>query len=425
MKESEDRYMTYRTSINHTSNTVKLVSPNKKRLCFIELAAILFFTFYYLLPSFGSSFSFIVVFGLGILYLLCIALQNMRTLKTVSLFLLSIFIIALLYYLLTDTQSISSSASNLGLKRIISKMNQLLMMFLPMFMYVRLEAHASKKQKQFIMFLACLLFSYVIINTFIELSINPNVTREWENFESGTENNVGSYTYVYVVPIVISALTSLLYNVKKIYQQVLIIAIIAVLMVFLVMAQYTIALLVSVIGILLQVNLNLKHSYGKIILWFALVIGLFLLPMIIKAFVKQIESEQMADRLLEIADFLQSGNTSGYNLSGRFELYWKTIIAFLKSPILGNRSLGFDGHATLLVFAADIGIFGCVPFYAWFAYSKKTVQSLLAEKRTQFGAVYAVLIIMGLTNPIHSAAPVLFAAWFIAPMIIEIGDRIN
>ncbi len=415
--------MTYRTNTIYASNAIKQNVQKKVQLCFAEFAIILFFTMYYLLPSFGYSFSFLIVFGLGIVYLLCIALQDTRMLKTVSAFLVSIFFISLLYYLLTDTQSISSSASNFGLKRIVSKMNQLLMMFLPMFMYVRVEKRASKKQKQFIIFLASLLFSYVIINTFAELTINPNITREWANFEAGAENNVGTYTYVYVVPIVISAITSLLYKVKKIHQKVLVIVAIIVLMMFLIMAQYTIALLVSIIGILLQVNLNIKHSYSKIILWFSLIIGLFLLPVVITAFANQIESKQMATRLLEIVDFLQSGNASGYNLSGRLELYWKTILAFLKSPIFGNRSLGFDGHATLLVFAADIGIFGCIPFYAWFAYSKKRVQSLLDEKRKQFGAVYAVLIIMGLTNPIHSAAPVLFAAWFMAPMIIKIGDK--
>ena len=101
-------------------------------------------------------------------------------------------------------------------------------------------------------------------------------------------------------------------------------------------------------------------------------------------------------------------------------MYWQTIVAFVKSPIWGNRSLSIDGHATFLTVFADIGILGGGLFvYLYHITKKKMFLGEKREIRKVYATVFICLILMGLTNPIHSALPLAFTMWFFVPMLIE------
>jgi O-antigen ligase len=122
---------------------------------------------------------------------------------------------------------------------------------------------------------------------------------------------------------------------------------------------------------------------------------------------------------MELYSFFTSGDTSGYNLNGRFTLYGKSIEAFLNSPIIGNRHLDFDGHATCLTVLADTGIIGGIPFYYLLISMNKRMKALLSENAKNFLPAYFCLLCMGFSNPIHNSLPLAFAVWFIVPLIID------
>ena len=181
-------------------------SNSNKRLSVIEL---LFFTalvLYYLLPSFNVSISFLIVLLLCVGYtaLLCV-LDSKKMEFYILLFGLSI-IISVMYYFLTDTSTINAGVSNYALKRLISKFQQVFMSFFPLLIFYRMATLASKKQKIYLLLLLVGVFLYVLINTTIELAVNENATRSWGEFDEQSEKNVGTYAYVYAVPVVISCL---------------------------------------------------------------------------------------------------------------------------------------------------------------------------------------------------------------------------
>ena len=126
----------------------------------------------------------------------------------------------------------------------------------------------------------------------------------------------------------------------------------------------------------------------------------------------------MSIRLYEIYYFLIGGDTTGYNMQGRMTLYIDTVKAFLTSPILGNRSLDFDGHATFLTVLSDLGVLGGVPFYYLYFSSRKKVKKIINDRSESFKVIFVMLFLMGLTNPIHTALPLMYVVWFLAPLTI-------
>ena len=101
------------------------------------------------------------------------------------------------------------------------------------------------------------------------------------------------------------------------------------------------------------------------------------------------------------------------------ELYKKSIIAFLHSPIWGNKSLDFYGHATFLVIPAMLGLLGAIPFYYVYFHSYKKIKKNLGKNAKQFMPIFTVLLFVGFTNPIDAALPLMFVTWFLAPLVIE------
>ncbi len=397
---------------------------NKTQNMFIfEIIIVLFFFAYSLLPVVSSAISFMGPLFLGIGYLAFIFIREPKWRQQILVFLLAVVTISVMYYILTDTTTISSSVSNYGLKRIFSKINQYFMTFFPACLFVRIYTKANYKQRRFLYFAAIVMFAIVMVNTFTELLVNDRASKNWSEFAEQSENNVGTYSFVYAVPMVITALTSLLYTLRGLGKKMIIIGIIAFLFTFLLAAQYTLALLISIIGIALQISANIKSATFKILLWLLFASILFLMPAILETMANAVQSEQIATRLKELSAFFGSGDVSGYNLSGRMELYWKAILAFLKSPIIGNRRLSFNPHATLLGVPADIGILGIYLLIMLIVKSKKYVSQLMGDRAKQFAPVVWCVVFMGLTNPIHSAFTALFATWLLAPMIIMIGDK--
>ncbi len=413
------------------SNSIKRtdISPIPKsvsksnNLYFLEFFLILFYFAYFLLPAVNSAVPFMAALFIGLAYVAYIFIREPEWQITIAGFIIIVFGISLLFYFLTDSLTISVSVSNYTLKRIASKMNQFFMMFFPACLFVRIYTKASKTQKRILYWAAIIMFSVVIANTFVELMTNDTASRDWTEFASQSENNIGTYSFVYIVPMLVTAIAGSMYLQKGIGRKLIAILSIIALFIFLLSAQYTLAILISAIGIALQMSVNMKTAATKTLLWILFISLLFVMPMIFEVLAETIESEQISIRFRELAAFFGGGDASGYNLNGRFELYWKSIQAFFQSPILGNRKLGFDGHATLLTVPADIGIVGLLGLWALILKSKKYISALMGERKKQFTPVFICLIIMGFTNPIHAAATALFGAWLMAPMIIKIGDN--
>lgn len=402
------------------TKNLTIKETKKKGLSLLELPWILFFVAMYFLPAVNKLIPETVGFLLIVTYLVILAFSNEKLQSTVIRLIFFSVWMAFIYFLLTDTVTIADDVALGGVKRIFSKANQVIRMFFPAFLALRVLRKATKKQIAWLFGISCVLMTYVMVITIREIAINPNITRSWHDVGAldAADVNVAHYYFVYAVPVIVSLLVLACFRLKHIGWRTLCLAAIVFCFAFLVEAQYTLALLIALIGCALAVFQGLRNPWAKVA---TLVVFAFLLVLtgdILNWMSTVVTHEQMSLRLSELAAFFSTGDASGYNLNGRFTLYGETIKAFLHSPIWGNRRLDFDGHATFLTVFADTGILGGIPYMGAIFASKKQIKRLLGEKNVLFTVSFIQFLIMGFTNPIHSAFALGGAIWFVIPLMI-------
>lgn len=397
---------------------VKQNSSKNNKIAWLELAFIMLFSLYYILPSLNSSVNFLIPIFAGLFYIVYVTLRDTKAGTKVIGYLFVITFLALVYMLLTDTSAISHYSEPVKLKQFLAKFNQYFCMYLPTVFLYRTLTKANSKQKKIMLVFMFALMMFVVIQTLQELAVNPDAIRQWANFEELGDENIGNYYFVYSIPILFVAISVCVPNLNK-YQNAVAITLMVFLFYFLLKAQYTLALLITVIGLMVQIFVSLKSGFSKAMLLLAATVGVFFIPNFLEFAYTNVKSEQVATRLKELYDFFTSGSASGYNLNGRLTLYGKTALAFLKSPILGNRHLDFDGHATCLTILADTGIIGGIPFYYLLISAWKKTKAMLNQEGKRFFPIFVCLLLMGFTNPIHTSLPLAITVWYIAPLLID------
>ncbi len=388
------------------------------RMSVIEFAIVLLLTAYYIMPAVNSSIGSITAVMLGLAYLAFVFLVDPPIRGSMVKMLLAIVVLAFFYTVLTDTDSISATASNYELKQFFSRFYQYFMMYFPMLLLTRVDQLANKQQRWILLLVALVMIAYVVITTMAILAQDPAATRSWQNASEYEGENLGKYYFVYAVPIIIACLSACVVR-SPFWVKVLCVAMILFFFVFLLNAQYTLAILISIIGIAYQVTKSIKPIVGKALFLLLLIVFCLFIPDILQFAIERIRSAQITTRLREILAFLTGEGADGYNLNGRLTLYWETIKAFFASPLWGNQHLGFDGHATFLTVLANTGILGGIPFYWLYFSSAKHLLTLAGDSKELLKSAFLMFALMGLTNPIQAAQPLAYATWFIAPLLIS------
>ncbi len=394
----------------------------------IEYFLMMFFSAYYILTSLYSSINFYIIIFVIVIYVCYLLSQEQKYIR-LSIIMLSLMIItALAYTILTDTKTIAASGMMLEIKQFISKFFQFLTMYFPVVLFVRMSDVMSERQKRSMITIIGILIVYVMFQTLQELAINPNAIRQWETDAEIEDDNIGGYYFVYSIPILVATILICIEKMDS-FKKTIGVLMVVLLFYFLLRAQYTLALLISVIVVLVQLFRMIKNGVFKLIFLFAGVLLLFFLPNLLLWFANNTDSFQMSVRFRELHAFFESGDSGGYNLNSRLTLYSKTIISFFHSPLWGNRNLDFDGHATYLTVLSDTGLIGAIPFYCLLSNAFNSVRETIGRYHKKLIPVFIGLLCMGLTNPIHSSMPLSFAVWFVAPFTIDYifkkGDAIR
>ena len=393
-----------------------------KQNCFFDIVFIVLFAVFYIIPSIRARLSFIMVLAAAIAYVLYyVIIEDGKLSGVLIAYIVIIILEAFLYAYYHKTGSISSAASNMKLKKFMSRAYLLTLMFLPVLFTKRIVNHATEKQIIFLLIVSYVLFAYVMFVTMRELSVNSSATRDWSEFAENSEKNVADYNFVYAVPFVPIMLSMFVFNTKNVFIQIAELVLILLFLYFLFKVQYTLAILITVIccGIgMVMMTSGLK----RLLIIFAFIFIVIFTKIILEWLLSVISSKEVYTRFYEIYSFLFGGESDEYNLNGRMTLYFDTFKAFLQSPIYGNRKLHFDGHATFLTILADYGVMGGVPFYYMFFRANKDVRSTISGDR-YFIPIFIALLLMGFTNPIHAAIPLMYTVWFLMPLSLHFFNK--
>lgn len=319
--------------------------------------------------------------------------------------------------------------NNLTFVGFVSMFTQLFMDMFPLYLVYTILRSQNKTLIRLILILTVATLLYVLVLTFIQIGKDDRFMRDmsinYTNYTKYDVNNAGGFSFAYAMAVLIGFLISLFlidYQKNGVWIKIgLGVGLIAAIL-LVVNSSYTLALMISVIVIFIAIAGKIEKTYAKVIFWLCCIVGSVVLINVSDWIIAMMPTDEMKLRLSEVFMFFKEGDSSGYNLNGRMTLYWNSIVAFFKSPIIGNETLGFDPHSSILRFFAKDGILGGCAYLLLFYFGYRlVVKHFIGEsKEKYFQPVFWALILMGMVNPIHSVSTVHYIAFFIAPLTLAL-----
>lgn len=353
-------------------------------------------------------------------YVLYCLVKESKYRKQIMCFLIMLVLFSLLYLLFTETLTISEYATNRNVKRFFSKYSQFLLMFVPVFMFYRTAVVGTRKQVY--------VFGVIVLLNLISLArtalaatlIDPEILHTFQQ-DSVEETGLSKAAFYFIYAYTFLFLTGWLCfkYVKSFYVRWISLGMALFSLYFLFMAQFALSIITSLLS-MLYLYVVTTHNKNKRFFTVAItLLILFLSPMLIQGIIMISPSRIINDRLAEVYDMITGEDiSSGTDGQGRLELYWMCIKAFFSSPIIGNRTLPADGHATFFTVPADIGIYGIFFLYTFFKKAYKVIAEVMGNKVIYFKPLMFQIILMGFTNPIHSSPTIYVLSFFLCPLII-------
>lgn len=399
------------------------LSHNQK-LPLVELLLMIVFSARAIMPDF-SLIPDIAILGLTIAYLAFVATRNSSSdyPNSVGRFVLIALFLTVLYSIMTDTQTIQQNVSNRALKVLFAKFNQYSYQVMPFAIMYRLLSRGSSSQQRIFLICSGVFFAITLVTTNIFLSENPGAIRSFHNTDFDEEEFVGlgNFYFVYGAAATIPSIGLIFrYSQNKKFKWIAILFI-AYIFSFLLKAQFSLALLIPLICLLYLYYINLSKGQKRNF-WIFTPLIFLILPFFFKFVADYVGADNdIHDRFMElyyVFTFQDSTNTTQDGAS-RMVIYWDTIKAFISSPFWGTK-INFDPHSTFLGMLADLGLLGFVPYIIMFYYMTKNIYRYLhiENNKSLFKVSLLFILMMGLTNPIHSTSALQFVVWCIAPLVI-------
>lgn len=381
----------------------------------VDFCVIAFMLYYFLLPSASINISTWLVLGCILLYTAYVVLiSNNYRVRTLTIgYTVIVLFIALLYVLLTKSSSDLTIA-----ERYITKFGQWFRMFFPILLFYRFTKLKSNRSKTLLLLFATLILAVVVYNSFSVLEENSYAARQWSEFDDIKNLNAVTYEYVYAIAALIPFVFWCFIAVKKLYIKIISLLVLAVCFSLLLAAQYTISIMLAVLGCLICFYRKYNSAILIIISVFIGIMLIFFLPTIFTWISTLFESETIAIRFKELAIFMAGGKVSaGGDVTSRLNVYKQCFEYFLKSPIIGNVSLPFDPHSTFLGVMCDFGIIGMIPIFPFIFTIHKRIYEIAGNYNVKniFIPVHIVWVSLGFLNPVHAALPLNMIVWFLVP----------
>lgn len=292
------------------------------------------------------------------------------------------------------------------------------------------------KSIKFLLKIALITISIYSIFTVRALIESPNLSRilATENPEKYTgyisNRFVGGYDFAYGITFVLISLFSVTFNKDFITtkNKLLNYIIIALLTITLLYQQFTIALILLIIGI--GINLLKIRNIRQLMLWIVIITIIVLVMSnyiitLLNFIAKNIKQETISQRIYEVTSLLEEKRLDNtVDLKERTKKYITSFATFLKDPLglndekeIGNHSELLDEYAKYGVVIATITI---IPIYIYIKFIYCKLQSN-SKRRIWFSItiLYLVFNIINTTMFIN----VTILIFFVTPAIIYISEE--
>lgn len=241
---------------------------------------------------------------------------------------------------------------------------------------------------------------------------------------------IASFGVIYGLVLAVLVFFFLAIQNKK--KRLIYICLVALFLALLIFAQFLIAIILVLLGIIWIFFVNNPHEGRKkqvLFISFVLLagVGLFSLPFLLEFLVdNNIFRYEITARLEELLLLFKGGNLVGTDLSARFFQYSMSLTAFVSSYGLGKiaiDSVEVGYHSGWLDGLGNYGLLFILYIVALFVFRSFVLERLPNKKSKQlFRMLFAVYVIMSLTNT-SAWAPITLSLCVIVPFLCL--DRVS
>ena len=398
--------------MNDTSK--RTLYTREKQLNIFSLLFLGLLLIYFLMPAVQLAVKFYIILGIALVFT-CAGFALTKEQYGLKILLANIALI-ILFYLIGGTETLVEA---------IGKFHNYFSVCFPAILLSWFLPRSNKKQRWIIMVLAIVIYVIVLGNTYMAILEDATSIRQNAIDLELKAENVGTYDFVYATGAIIPFLAICFGEVKEKWQKVLFAGLLIVVLSLMIIFQYTIALLGALVSLLFIPLLKEKRTKNRNVYIVCILIVILAIQPILTFLTQIIPEGPMNIRITEIVEFLSGEGEIGYNLEGRFGLYWRAVQAFFQHPLTGNRELGFDTHSTILNVFAYVGVWGGL-LYIWvLRRMKRRTEYLLQIKDTKwkFTPIFIYLIFVAMTNPIQAAFITNAMVWFVLPLGLSLFER--
>jgi len=394
------------------------VFESKGRLPWWEFALIMLFIAYYTQYEFQEVYRFQVTF-IGTAYCFFLAFWKKDESKAIICGLFLILFITLCFLILTDTATIGN-VSNRGIKIFVSKYSQFFQMSFPAVLFIRTMKCASINQIKAFVFsglLLCVLVSYSALKL---TEIDPEILHQTDaSFAAELGFNIAGYYFIYSFCFIAITCLVIFKSVKNKLVRSFSLLLIAFSIYFLFKSQFSLSIVTTAISCFYFFFKFAKSQSTRLVLVFSCFVFILLAPAVFNTISNISSGMLIKERMSEMSQFFTTGKSNKESDLGiRLDLYWRSIKAFVSSPIWGNRHVDFDGHATWLTVPCDLGIIGAYPLYKLMTGCGQLISKYSQRYAAYMKPLFCQILLMGFTNPVHSAPSNFIMLWYLCPLAI-------
>ncbi len=297
----------------------------------------------------------------------------------------------------------------------------------------------DKSQKLLLQF-SLIVLAVTSYTTILGLEIFPKASRELAGVAVGEDRsnymllNIGGFDFIYAITLAIPVVFWMIRYTKR-WMKILNVIIFLLFLYCIYMSSYATAfliVLVVIVLLLIDYNPRWKPYIIYIVLFAAILMGTGALSAFFRWLSSSVESEYVADRLLQVSLLLEGNSAESISTdtsNERVVLLHNAWVGFLNSPLWGNNIISWNksvlsGHSLLLDIMSASGILGVFFFVSIFYQIYKKVfegrfNSLVANARI----IWISFIILSIFNP--SSFAIIYLVIFLFAIIIDNQSRVS
>lgn len=303
--------------------------------------------------------------------------------------------------------------------------------FLPVLWTLYAFEYCTVKQHRHILWAFGIITGFILLRTITALEQDQWITRilaqsksaDTEQIRTYRMQNVGGFEFSYMMGIVtlISVWCSIRFRqmlIKVVGMGVSILG-----LYYIIQTMYTTLLLITTLGILLLLLINIKSTMTKLLLvcvYIGLAVGLAPLCLFLSG---MFEGSLLAAKFIQMYNALTGAGIDA--LGSRPGFIALTIENWLKSPLFGGYGSTYNAHSLVFSLLETNGLFGLGCWIANIVGAMRLIEKEFVERGLDlslFRVTLLYIIILAILNPIGYVFEVTIAVFFITPMCLEVFD---